>query len=207
MIEIKDVDKIIQGKLVLDKISLKINDNTLVLLSGHNGCGKTMLLRLIVGFIKPTEGSINIFRKVRFGVIIENPSFFLNETALYNMKYLAKINNIITEKDILEWLKKFGLYEVRNNKVKTFSLGMKQRLALCQAFMENPDILLLDEPFNAIDEENLKKVINLIYEFKNKGKIIIVASHGNITNCRFDMIVKMKDGKIIKNQTIKEKRK
>ena len=94
-------------------------------------------------------------------------------------------------------MKKLGLYEVRNNKVKTFSLGMKQRLALCQAFMEDPDVLLLDEPFNAIDDDNLIKVIDLLNEFKNKNKIIIIASHGDIKGCNFDKIIKMSDGKVV----------
>lgn len=197
MIEITNVTKEIKGKTVLKDINLKIKNREMVLLKGHNGCGKTMLLRLIAGFIKPTVGTVKGTERCRLGVIIENPSFFLNETALYNLKYLAKINNVISEDDILDVMKKFGLYEVRNNKVKTFSLGMKQRLALCQAFMEDPDVLLLDEPFNAIDDQNLEKVIDLLNEFKNKDKIIVIASHGDIRGCKFDKIIKMSDGKII----------
>lgn len=197
MIEITNVTKEIKGKEVLNDINLKFKNKEMVLLKGHNGCGKTMLLRLIAWFIKPTIGTVKGIENCKFGVIIENPTFFLNETALYNLKYLAKINNIISEDDILDVMKKLGLYEVRNNKVKTFSLGMKQRLALCQAFMEDPDVLLLDEPFNAIDDDNLIKVIDLLNEFKNKNKIIIIASHGDIKGCNFDKIIKMSDGKVV----------
>jgi len=197
MIEIVNVTKEIKGKKVLKNINLKFKKKEMILLRGHNGCGKTMLLRLIAGFIKPTVGEVRGIDNCKFGVIIENPSFFLNETAFYNLKYLAKINNIISEDDIIESLKQFGLYEVKNNKVKTFSLGMKQRLALCQAFMEDPDVLLLDEPFNAIDDENMDKVINLLNNFKAKGKTIIVASHGDVKGCNFDKILKMSDGEII----------
>lgn len=197
MIEIINVTKEIKGKKVLKNINLKFKKKEMILLKGHNGCGKTMLLRLIAGFIKPSTGTIKGIENCSFGVIIENPSFFLNETALYNLKYLAKIKNIISDEDIFESLKIFDLYDVRNNKVKTFSLGMKQRLALCQAFMENPDILLLDEPFNAIDDENLTRVIKLLNNFKEKGKLIIIASHGDVKGCKFNRIIKMREGEII----------
>lgn len=199
MIEIKNVSKKIKEKEVLKNINLKLKPKEIVLLKGHNGCGKTMLLRLIAGFISPTEGEVIGNEKLKFGVIIENPSFFLQESAMYNLKYLADINKKISDFEIIKYLKKFGLYEVRNNKVKTFSLGMKQRLALCQAFMENPDVLLLDEPFNAIDDENLKEVIKLLEEFKKQNKIIVIASHGNLENFKVDRIIKMSDGKIAKS--------
>lgn len=200
MIEIKNVTKIIKNNTVLENINLKINDGEMMLLRGHNGCGKTMLLRLIAGFIKPTVGKVKKNESSEIGVIIENPSFFLEETAFYNLKYLADIRKKITDEEILSSMKQLGLFEYRNNKVKTFSLGMKQRLALCQAFMENPDIILLDEPFNAIDDENVKKVVNILNKLKSKGKIIVIASHGDIKECSFDKVIKMSNGKIVEEK-------
>ena len=200
MIEIKNVTKIIKNNTVLENINLKINDGEMMLLRGHNGCGKTMLLRLIAGFIKPTVGEVKKNESSEIGVIIENPSFFLEETAFYNLKYLADIRKKITDEEILSSMKQLGLFEYRNNKVKTFSLGMKQRLALCQAFMENPDIILLDEPFNAIDDENVKKVVNILNKLKSKGKIIVIASHGDIKECSFDKVIKMSNGKIVEEK-------
>lgn len=200
MIEIKNVTKIIKNNTVLENINLKINDGEMMLLRGHNGCGKTMLLRLIAGFIKPTVGKVKKNESSKIGVIIENPSFFLEETAFYNLKYLADIRKKITDEEILSSMKQLGLFEYRNNKVKTFSLGMKQRLALCQAFMENPDIILLDEPFNAIDDENVKKVVNILNKLKSKGKIIVIASHGDIKECSFDKVIKMSNGKIVEEK-------
>lgn len=199
MIKIKNVSKEINKNLVLDNINLDLKEGEVIFLKGHNGCGKTMLLRLICGFIKPTAGQVVGNDKYRYGVIIENPTFFLQETAYYNLKYLASINKLITDEEIDYYLKKLNLYKMRNKKVNTFSLGMKQRLALCQAFMENPDVLLLDEPFNAIDDENLKIVTELIENFKKKEKIIVIASHGDISNFKFDKIIKMSDGKIVDN--------
>lgn len=200
MIEIKNVTKIIKNNTVLENINLKINDGEMMLLRGHNGCGKTMLLRLIAGFIKPTVGEVKKNESSEIGVIIENPSFFLEETAFYNLKYLADIRKKITDEEILSSMKQLGLFEYRNNKVKTFSLGMKQRLALCQAFMENPDIILLDEPFNAIDDENVKKVVNILNKLKSKGKIIVIASHGDIKECSFDKVIKMSNRKIVEEK-------
>ena len=122
----------------------------------------------------------------------------MHETALYNLKYLANINKTIDENTINEYLKIFNLYDVRNKKVSTFSLGMKQRLALCQAFMENPDVILLDEPFNALDEENLKIACENIYKQKEKGKITVIAAHGEIPNeCGINKTIKMNNGEIV----------
>lgn len=196
MIHVKNVSKIIKHQTVLSDIDLTLMEGEVVLLQGHNGCGKTMLLRLIAGFITPTTGEITGNESYRYGVIIENPNFFLNQTAYYNLKYLADIKKEITDTDIDTCLKKFNLYKVKDKKVSTFSLGMKQRLALCQAFMENPDVLLLDEPFNAIDTDNLNVVLKLIEEFKNKGKIIVVASHGDV-KFSFDHTITMSNGKIV----------
>ena len=168
------------------------------MLSGHNGSGKTMLLRMISGLINPDKGSIEYNGKKSFGVIIENPTFFLNESAIYNLRFLASINNDIKDEEIITWLKIFNLYEFKNKLVKSFSLGMKQRLALCQAFMENPDILLLDEPFNGIDEENLKNIYDILQKEKGKNKIIVIASHVHIpVEGLVDTYINMSDGKII----------
>lgn len=196
MIEIRNVTKEINNKVVLENINIKLKEGELVLLCGHNGCGKTMLLRLICGFINPTYGDRIEEREFKYGVIIENPTFFSQETAFQNLKYLATINKKIDNNEIETWLKRFNLLDYKDKKVKTFSLGMKQRLALCQAFMENPDVLLLDEPFNAIDEENLKIVCELIKKAKSERKLIVIASHSNINDLKFDKIIKMSNGTI-----------
>lgn len=204
MIKLQNVEKVIKGKTVLKNINLSINNNDYILLKGHNGCGKTMLLRLIAGLIYPTQGKIDIDKEYTYGVIIENPTFLLGESALYNLKYLAEINNRISTEDILEWMKKLNLYEVRNKKVRSFSLGMKQRLAIIQAVMENPDILLLDEPFNAIDDDNLNIIFDILNQYSRDGHVIIIASHGDYSeHCNFNRIISMSDGGIKDDVIIK----
>ena len=195
MIKLDNVSKVIKDKNILVNVNLEFKEGQCYLVKGHNGSGKTMLLRMICGFLKPTDGKVIYDKEYSYGVIIENPAFFLNETAMYNMKYLADINKKIGKEEIEKWLKKFNLLEFKDKKVKTFSLGMKQRLALCQAFMESPDVILLDEPFNAIDEDNLNIVYDLLKEQREAGKIIVIASHIE-NNFNYDSIITMNEGKI-----------
>ena len=198
MIELVNVCKSLKSKKVLDNISFQFQEGQCIGITGHNGCGKTMLLRIICGLITPDSGEIRKTEPYRFGVIIEHPSFLQQETAFYNLRFLANLQKIIGEEEILETLKIFNLYEMRNSKVKTFSLGMKQRLALCQAFMEDPDILILDEPFNALDQQNLDIVCQEIFRRKQQGKMILLATHGQIPDmCGVDMVVRMEEGRIL----------
>lgn len=199
MIQLASISKKLKGKNILQNISLEFIEGKAYLLKGHNGSGKTMLLRMLCDLIKPSSGEIVRNQNYTYGVMIENPSFLENETALYNLKYLAAINKVIDENKILKSLKQVNLYDERNNKVKTFSLGMKQRLGLCQAIMEGPDILILDEPFNALDEKNYEMAINLLTQLKEKGKMIVVASHGFSTDdtILFDQTITLSNGKVI----------
>jgi len=198
MIKLQDASKVIGDKQILCSITHDFKEGTCTLLRGHNGCGKTMLLRLLCGLIKPSSGQVVFTKEHSFGVIIENASFFMYETAEYNLRYLAAIRKVIGKDEIEQYLKKFNLYDVRKKKVRTFSLGMKQRLALCQAFMESPDVILLDEPFNALDSENLEIVCGLITEAAHAGKIVVVAAHGDIPNdIHFDSTLQMEVGRIV----------
>ena len=150
--------------------------------------------------ITPDSGEIICDKKCNFGVVIETPKFMENETGYFNLCYLASIRNIINKDTIKENIKLFDLDNVKNKKVKTYSLGMKQRLGLCQAVMEDPDIILLDEPFNAIDEENLNRIYEILNGFRDKNKIIIIASHGIVDRNKLmiDETIVMDKGKILK---------
>lgn len=200
MIKVTNAEKNIKGKVVLRDINLHFESGKCYVLKGHNGCGKTMLLRLLCGLIRPTAGKVEYkANDPSFGVIIENPTFLESETAEFNLSFLASIKKIIGKQEIERELKRFNLFDHRKQKVSTFSLGMKQRLALAQAVMENPEVLLLDEPFNALDDASLRHVISLLEALKEEGKCIIIASHGNPLEDTdiVDEVITMDNGEVI----------
>lgn len=196
MIELKGVTKNLKGHDVIKDVSLSFEQGKLYLLCGHNGSGKTMLLRLICGLINPTRGKIEK-PEYTYGVIIDTPSFVEHETARQNLKFLASIQKRINMEGIEDAIAKVNLSDVIDKKIKKYSLGMKQRLAFCQAIMENPDVLLLDEPFNALDDEHFFIILEMIKTFK-KDKIIIVAAHGFDVQKHpiFDEIITLDGGKV-----------
>lgn len=197
MIRFESVHKAIKNKIILEDINVIFEEGKMYLIEGHNGCGKTMMLRAICGLIKPDQGNINYDKKYSFGAIIETPTFLESDTGLDNLKFLAGIKKEIGESQILQYMESLNLLKFKDDKVKTYSLGMKQRLAICQALMENPDVILLDEPFNALDETNYINVIKMLNNLK-QGKIIVIAAH-NIEKrslLDIDYSIKMSEGKI-----------
>lgn len=202
MITLNSVSKTLKNKEPLRDITLTFEEGRPTLLQGHNGSGKTMLLRLLAGLISPSSGTIVREREYSYGVIIETPSFFEQESVEYNLSYLAGINKKIGDEEIFAMLDKLNLTANKKDKVKTLSLGMRQRLAICQAFMEDPDVLLLDEPFNGIDDANLPAVVDLINGASDEGKIVCLASHGEVTGVRVSRRVRMSDGQIVRVEEV-----
>ncbi len=198
VIKLKNVSKVIKNHTVLDNINLEFKDGNMYLLKGHNGCGKTMLLRMLCGLICPTEGKVETNQDYSYGVLIENPSFMKSETGYYNLKYLASIKKQIGKTEIEEMMKIFNLYDVKDKKVKSYSLGMTQRLGIVQALMENPKVILLDEPFNALDDDNFKITFEYLKKEREKGKIIVIAAHSLEQSQieEFDQVIEMDNGKV-----------
>lgn len=205
-IKVENYTKIIKGATVLETINLEFNAGTIYGLIGKNGSGKTMLLRAISGLIRPTEGKIivgdqELHKDISFpkdmGIIIENPEFIENITGLENLRLLARIKNKISEDEIRKWMEKFLLDPKSKKTLKEYSLGMKQKIGIIQALMENPNLLLLDEPFNALDMTSAELLRKLFKKYKSEGKIIIITSHHSEdidTLC--DIVITMADGKI-----------
>lgn len=185
-IKLENVTKEIHGVRVLDDISYVFQDGKIYGFSGKNGSGKTMLMRVLCGLIYATSGTVTIGDKVlgrdisfppSIGVLIENPSFISKYTGLKNLKLLASIRNNITEEDIRNMMQKVDLNPDDKRTYHKYSLGMKQRLGIACALMENSEIILLDEPINAIDESGVELVKNLLLERKKQGSIIIISCH------------------------------
>ena len=207
MITLYNVSKRIKGQEILQNISIEMEEGKCYGFIGNNGCGKTMLLRAVCGYMNIDSGTITINdkqigRDIDFirnaGIIIGETQFINSMSGFDNLKILAEIQKKIGDKEIYDVLKQMGLYENRDKKVRKYSLGMKQRLRLAQAFMENPDILVLDEPFNALDKDTVVDVQKKIENEKNKGKTILLTSHdeGNIS-ILCDTVFEMDCGRII----------
>lgn len=185
-VEIKNASKSIKGTLVLSNINIKLHSGKIYCIQGPNGSGKTMLLRLIAGLIRPTSGYVLIngdqlgkgfdFPE-SIGMMIENPAFLPNYTGLVNLKLLASIQNKISDEQICKILFKVGLTPSDKRKYRKYSLGMKQRLGIAAAIMEEPDLILLDEPTNALDQQGIEEICTLIQKERNRGALIIIASH------------------------------
>ena len=206
-IKIENLSKKIKGTAVLDNINMEFFKGNVYGIRGINGSGKTMLFRAIGGLINPTEGQITIDKKIllkdvsfpeSIGVLIENPGFLPSYTGRYNLKLLADIKNIINYEKIDETLNLVGLDCNDKRKYKQYSLGMKQKLGIAQALMEDPDLILLDEPTNALDEKSVENILSIIEKEKAKGKLILIASHDKLILEQIcDEIINIENGRII----------
>ena len=206
-IDIKNLSKVIKGAVVLDDISVSFKEGVVYGLSGKNGSGKTMLMRAVCGLIRPTQGVIDINGKMlgkdmsfpeSCGVLIEYPSFISKYTGFKNLKLLASIQDKINDGEIKNILTAVGLEPDDKRTYRKYSLGMKQRLGIACALMEEPELILLDEPINALDQGGVLLIRSLLFKAKERGAIIIVACHDKEElELLSDEIYTMYDGKII----------
>lgn len=206
-IKITDVNKTIKKAPILRDINLEFTCGKVYGLRGKNGSGKTMLMRAICGLITPDSGIIDINGKIlgkdisfpeSIGVLIENPAFIGNYTGFKNLKVLASIQNRIGDEQIRKALEDIGLDPDDKRTYRKYSLGMKQKLGIAAAVMENPDIIILDEPINALDDVSVEKVHDILEEQKKRGAVIIIACHDKEELDQLsDEIIEISDGKII----------
>ncbi len=185
-IEVENVCKSFGKQEVLKNISIKIPRGSIHGVVGNNGSGKTVLMKCICGFMHCDKGKVMVNGKqvgkdVDFpediGIIIETPGFISNLSGYKNLKILAALKGKIGKKEIRETLIKVGLNPDMKKHVSKYSLGMRQRLGLAQAIMENPSVLVLDEPFNGLDKYGVLEMRNLLKSLKKEGKSILLASH------------------------------
>jgi ABC-2 type transport system ATP-binding protein len=206
-IEINNLTKIIRKNIVLEDISLTMSSGKIYGFQGINGSGKTMLMRTIIGLIHPTEGSVLINGKVlgkdiefpeSIGFLLENPAFLDGYSGFDNLKMLTKVQGNISDEKIYEWLERVGLSDAGKKKYKKYSLGMKQRLGIAAAVMESPDILILDEPTNALDTNGIKIITDIIQEQRDRGALVIISCHDTdlLINLS-DEIYKLENGHIV----------
>lgn len=184
MVEIKNYCKSIKSRPILNNVSYNFEYGKIYGIYGHNGSGKTMLLRAIAGLLVPDSGSVVIDGKVlhkdmsfppSIGIVIENMNLLPQYNAFDNLKILGKIKKTATDEDITTALERVGLKS--DLKVKKFSLGMKQRLNIAQAVFEKQKIILLDEPTNALDNDGVQLIYKLLKEEKERGALVVITTH------------------------------
>ena len=186
MIKIEHLTKKFGDAVVLDDISMELVPGKIYGLVGRNGSGKTMLMKHILGFVHPTSGKILVDGKEigkdidmpqNVGAIIENPGFLPEYSGFKNLKFLAMIRGKIGNEEIKEAIRLVGLDPESKKHVGKYSLGMRQRLGIAQALMENPDILLLDEPLSGLDNDGVQEMHELLMKQKEQGRLLVIASH------------------------------
>ncbi len=206
MIRLEQVSKEIKGKVVLDNVNITFEEGHVYGIQGVNGSGKTMLMRMICGLIYPTGGKVLVEGKQlgkdlsfpkNIGVLIENPVFLDSYTGLKNLEILASLNGDLENIDVRTAMKRVGLEPDDRRKYKKYSLGMKQRLGIAAVIMENPKILVFDEPLNALDAEGVSLFSKIIMEEKLKEKLIIISCHDEKKLIEYaDTMIMMENGRI-----------
>lgn len=204
MVEIKNYCKSIKSRPILNNVSYNFEYGKIYGIYGHNGSGKTMLLRAIAGLLVPDSGSVVIDGKVlhkdmsfppSIGLVIENMNLLPQYNAFDNLKILGKIKKTATDEDITTALERVGLKS--DLKVKKFSLGMKQRLNIAQAVFEKQKIILLDEPTNALDNDGVQLIYKLLKEEKERGALVVITTHHKEDLEEIcDVVLKMTEGEL-----------
>jgi len=205
-IRIDNATKFIRGALILDKVNITFESGKIYGLQGPNGSGKTMLMRLIGGLIRPSSGNVYIdndklgqaydFPK-SMGLLIENPSFLPNYTGLKNLELLANIKGNADLAQLRQTILDVGLNPDDKRKYRKYSLGMKQRLGIAAAIMEKPDLILIDEPTNALDDAGIEQICALIRRERDRGALIVMACHdAKILEDLSDEIYTIYEGKV-----------
>lgn len=205
-IKVTGLGKTIRGSRVLNNISFELTSGHIYGFVGKNGSGKTMLLRALTGLLVPTDGTISVNDKIlhkdisfppKVGLLIEKPEFLGYMSGLKNLKLLAEVRKEITDEKIMDLMTFFELDPHSKKSVHKYSQGMKQKLGIIQAIMEDPELLVLDEAFNALDENSVFKVRDLLLKYKNEGKLIVITSHNKEDiEVLCDTVFQLVDGEI-----------
>ena len=212
IIKVDNVIKKFGSEIALNNVSIEFERGKIYGIVGRNGSGKTVLFKTIIGFLKPTGGRIIVDGKEigkdtdfadHIGIIIETPGFLSAYSGSKNLEYLASIKNRIGKNEIKKSMERVGLDPNSKKKVGKYSLGMRQRLGIAQAIMENPDILILDEPMNGLDNQGVKEVREILLNLKEEGKSIILASHNKEDiEALCDKVYEMDHGKLTEKKAI-----
>ena len=205
-ITVEGLGKKIKGTVILHDVNMTLEPGRIYGLRGRNGCGKTMIMRSLCGLLIPDKGTVTIdgevlHRDIKFprsvGVLIENPSFLPQYTGYRNLRMLARLTGGISDSDIRTALMRTGLDPDDSRTYRKYSLGMKQKLGIANAIMGEPDVIILDEPINALVEQTVENIKTELLKLRDAGKVIVIACHDR-DELEFlsDIIYEIKDGTV-----------
>lgn len=211
-LEVRNIKKTLKNNIILDGIDLTLEGGRVYGFVGRNGCGKTMLFRAISGLMNIDSGVIvwdgqKLHEDIRIlpslGIVLENAGLYPEFSGFKNLEMLAKLKNIANKTMIMEAIERVGLDPKDKRPIRKYSLGMKQRIVLAQAIMEKPEILMLDEPTNALDEEGVERIRKIIQEERERGALILLTSHNKEDiNILADEVFYMKDGRLVDEEVV-----
>ena len=194
MLELRQIKKSFGQKLVLKNVSLLAKPGELIHISGINGSGKSTIFKIITGLLKADSGEIRLGENDVVGALIENPDFLEYESAMSNLHFLANLNKRFNEKIVRDLLRHFMLDPDDPEPIAKYSVGMRQKLGIIQAVMENQNVILLDEPTRGIDQESVSLFVALLKKLKQQNKIVVVASHDQINELKYDRFFILRQG-------------
>ena len=211
-IEMINVSKTIRGVQVLDKVSLKMMSGMVYGLEGSNGSGKTMLMRALLGLVRINAGEVLIDGK-RLGVdmdfapnagaLIETAAFIPGKSGRENLLYLAGIRGLVGHEEVDGALREVGLSGAGKKKFRQYSLGMRQRLGIAAAVLERPDLVVLDEPTNALDEQGVEMVEGVVAKQKARGALTVVSCHdAEVLREMVDVVFRLSEGRIVDEEKV-----
>ncbi len=196
MLKIDNISKQFGKKQVLKDVSLELNPGERVHIIGKNGSGKSTIFKIITNILKVDAGQVELTENDYVGALIENPGFLEYESGLENLKFLGNLNHNYDEQVAMKLMEKFDLDPNDLQAVSKYSIGMRQKLGIIQAIMENQNIVLLDEPTRGIDKEGVATFVKLLDELKQEKRAVIIASHDEIPGLKYDRELLLKNGEL-----------
>lgn len=196
MLKIDNISKQFGKKQVLKDVSLELNPGERIHIIGKNGSGKSTIFKIITNILKADAGQVELAENDYVGALIENPGFLEYESGLENLKFLGNLNHNYDEQVAMKLMEKFDLDPNDLQAVSKYSIGMRQKLGIIQAVMENQNIVLLDEPTRGIDKEGVATFVKLLDELKQEKRAVIIASHDEIPGLKYDRELLLKNGEL-----------
>lgn len=195
-IQLSSISKTFNQRLILNQIDFQAESGKLIHIVGGNGSGKSTIFKIICQIIEPDSGTVFLSDDVNLGALIENPSFIEDRSIKANLSFLGKIKNQFNEERVVNLVSRLGLDYDNKLKLSKYSLGMRQKVGIIQAIMENQNVILLDEPTRGLDKEALAEFNKIIGELIEESKTIIIASHDNLADLQFDEYYSLEEGRL-----------